>query len=138
MDVFLLRTDGGGGEKGPKNQHNYRKNCRKFVDNSEKVFIIVFRMSAQKVKQNNDAAALQLLQGSKCVVGAKQIRKALNAGIASRVFLARNADPALTEPLAALCQKKQVELIWVRSMTDLGSACGIEVGAAAAAIVASF
>ena len=100
------------------------------------MFIIVFRMSAQNDKQNRDTAALQLLSGSPRVVGAKQIRKALNAGTACRVFLARNADPALTEPLAVLCQQKQVELVWIRSMNDLGSACGIEVGAAAAAIVA--
>lgn len=93
-------------------------------------------MSTQKGKQSKDTDALSLLQNSKHVVGAKQIRKALNAGIACQVFLARNADPALTEPLVALCQKKQVELTWVRSMTELGSACGIEVGAAAAAIVA--
>jgi len=93
-------------------------------------------MSAQNLKQNHDTAALQLLSRSSRVVGAKQIRKALNAGTARRVFLACNADPALTEPLVALCQKKQVELVWIRSMTDLGSACGIEVGAAAAAIVA--
>lgn len=90
------------------------------------------------MKHNKDTAALKLLQGCKCVVGAKQIRKALNAGIAKRVFLAESADPALTEPIVALCQQKKVELTWVRSMTELGSACGIEVGAAAAAIVASF
>ena len=100
------------------------------------MLIILSRMSTQNDKQNRDAAALKLLSGSSRVVGAKQIRKALNAGTARRVFLASNADPALTEPLAVLCQQKQVELIWIRSMSDLGSACGIEVGAAAAAIVA--
>ena len=51
------------------------------------------------------------------------------------VFLARNADPAITEPIAALCQQNNVDVAWVRSMTDLGHACGIEVGAAAAAAV---
>ena len=69
------------------------------------------------------------------VVGAKQLKKALNNGTARRVFLACNADPAVTEPIAALCQLNQVEIAWVRSMTDLGHACGIEVGAAAAAAV---
>lgn len=72
----------------------------------------------------------------KVIVGAKQIRKGLNAGRVFQVYLAQNADPAITEPLVALCQKNQVEYAWVRSMTDLGRACGIEVGAAAAAIVA--
>lgn len=74
--------------------------------------------------------------GEKLIVGAKQIRKGLNAGRVSQVYLARNADPAITEPLEALCQRNKVEYAWVKSMTDLGRACGIEVGAAAAAIVA--
>ena len=67
------------------------------------------------------------------VVGAKQLKKALNSGNATRVYLAQNADPALTEPIEALCREKQVAYTWVRSMTELGHACGIEVGAAAAA-----
>ena len=77
-----------------------------------------------------------MLSGQNRVVGAKQIRKALNAGKAKKVFLAKNADPALTEPLEAVCQRNSVECVWVRSMTELGNACGIEVGAAAAAVVA--
>ena len=71
----------------------------------------------------------------KTVVGAKQLRKALSNGTAKAVFLARNADPALTEPIEEMCSVKSVSCTWVSSMTDLGRACGIEVGAAAAAIV---
>ena len=71
----------------------------------------------------------------KFIVGAKQLKKALKNGIAHRVFLACNADPAVTEPIAALCKQNHVDVAWVRSMTDLGHACGIEVGAAAAAAV---
>ena len=71
----------------------------------------------------------------KVVVGAKQLRKALNSGSVFRVYLAENADPAITEPLEALCKRNSVDYAWVRSMTDLGRACGIEVGAAAAAAV---
>ena len=69
----------------------------------------------------------------KVVVGAKQLRKSLAAGKVFRVYLAENADPAIVEPIAALCQQNNVEFIWVRSMADLGKVCGIEVGAAAAA-----
>ena len=68
------------------------------------------------------------------VVGAKQIRKALKKGDISTVFLAENADPAITEPLADVCREQKVSVSWVRSMKELGAACGIEVGAAAAAI----
>ena len=76
--------------------------------------------------------------GTKMVVGAKQLRKALQNGRASRVFLAKNADPAITEPLAALCQQHSVPCAWVCSMAELGKQCGIEVGAAAAAAVNGF
>lgn len=69
------------------------------------------------------------------VVGSKQLRKALNTGKAKQVYLAQNADPAITEPIEALCQLNHVDYTWVRSMTDLGNACGIEVGATAAAVV---
>ena len=77
------------------------------------------------------------LSGKSLVVGAKQLRKALKNGTARRVYLACNADPAITEPIAALCQTHNVDIAWVRSMTDLGHACGIEVGAAAAAAIDS-
>ena len=71
----------------------------------------------------------------KMVVGAKQMRKALTSGTARRVYLAQNADPAITEPLAALCRQNGVSYAWVKTMKDLGDAAGIEVGAAAAAAV---
>ena len=69
------------------------------------------------------------------VVGAKQLRKALQRNTARRVFLAENADPQITEPLAQICEDNKIPVTWVRSMADLGRACGIEVGAAAAAAV---
>ena len=75
------------------------------------------------------------LANSKFVVGVKQLKKALKSGNAHMVFLACNADPAITEPIAALCQQACVDYAWVKSMTDLGHACGIEVGAATAATV---
>ena len=73
---------------------------------------------------------------NKVVVGSKQLRKALNKGSARFVYLAENADPAVTEPLEILCKENKVSYAWVRSMQELGSACGIEVGAAAAAVLA--
>ena len=76
-----------------------------------------------------------MIPGSKMVVGAKQLRKALNGGRARRVFLAENADPVVTEPLASLCEQFHIEYSWVPSMAELGKQCGIEVGAAAAAAV---
>ena len=75
------------------------------------------------------------LTGKKLVVGTKQLRKALENGRARWVWLAENADPAITEPLEALCLRYSVRYTWVPSKQDLGRECGIEVGAAAAAAV---
>ncbi len=79
--------------------------------------------------------ALSQMRCGKMIVGAKQIRKALQAGSARQVFLAENADPAITEPLLALCRQCKIPHIWVPTMARLGQSCGIEVGAAAAAAV---
>ena len=69
------------------------------------------------------------------VVGAKQLKKAVKAGRVRYVFLAENADPAITEPIEEMCGKSNIQITWVRTMAELGRACGIEVGAAAAAVV---
>ena len=71
----------------------------------------------------------------KVIVGAKQLKKAVKAGRVLDVFLAENADPAVTEPLEQLCADHHIPITWVRSMAELGHACGIEVGAAAAAVI---
>ena len=75
------------------------------------------------------------LSRSKIVVGSKQLRKALKNGRVKCAFLAENADPALTDPIEELCRANQITCIRVATMADLGRACGIEVGAAAAAAV---
>ena len=75
------------------------------------------------------------LGGLKIVVGSKQLRKAIQNGRAQFVYLAENADPAITEPIEALCLENHVEYIWVPCKMELGHACGIEVGAAAAAAI---
>ena len=75
------------------------------------------------------------LSNQNLVVGAKQLKKAVKAGRVRYVFLAENADPAVTEPLEALCTANHIQITWVPSMAELGRVCGIEVGAAAAAVV---
>ena len=97
--------------------------------------IIDIRMDTQNYAKASDPKILATLRGRKVVVGTKQLKKALQSGCASQVFLAENADPALTEPIEALCIENNIAFAWVPSKTDLGHACGIEVGAAAAAVV---
>jgi large subunit ribosomal protein L7A len=69
------------------------------------------------------------------VVGAKQFKKALRDDRALKAYLAENADPAVTEPIEMMCKEQQIPVIWVRTMKELGLACGIEVGAAAVTAV---
>lgn len=76
----------------------------------------------------------ELKSGAK-VVGVKQTKRALNDGKAGRVFLAQDADPRVTEPVEALCGEKGVSVEKTPSMKELGSACGIAVGAAVAALL---
>ena len=76
----------------------------------------------------------RLEQGEK-VAGVKQVRRALQGGRARELFLAKDADPALTEPLAQLAGQQGVQTQWVDTMRELGRACGIAVGAAVAALL---
>ena len=92
-------------------------------------------MDTKKDGRIPQCGILQKIDKNKVVVGAKQLRKALNAGRVSMVLLARNADFTLTESLEATCQENHIPFTWVPNMVELGHACGIEVGAAAAAIV---
>ena len=69
------------------------------------------------------------------VVGAKQVRRAMDAGRAKAVWLAADADPGLTGPIAALCAERGIPVEIAGSMKELGRVCGIAVGAAVAAVV---
>ena len=69
------------------------------------------------------------------VVGVKQVRRALAAGRVKQLYLARDADPQLTEPLERQAAEQGVEVCWADTMKALGRACGIAVGAAVAATV---
>ena len=108
-----------------------------FVDISGKVRIINSCMDTHNDISMAVAQVRADFAASKAVAGTKQLRKALAAGTVRRVYLAKNADPAITEPLAQLCREKAVPCAWVRTMAELGAACGIQVGAAAAATIGS-
>ena len=67
------------------------------------------------------------------VTGLRQTQKAVAKGLAARVWLACDADPALTEPLAQLCRRAGIPVEQGMTMSRLGQACRIDVGCAAAA-----
>ncbi|OUQ82380.1 ribosomal L7Ae/L30e/S12e/Gadd45 family protein [Flavonifractor sp. An100] len=75
------------------------------------------------------------LQTTQKVVGTKQAKRALNDGRAKKLFLAADADPRVTEPLERLAKEKGVPVEEISAMKELGAACGIAVGSAAAALL---
>lgn len=93
--------------------------------------------SANAGDRKGDGLMLEELRRGPRVAGVKQTRRAIQDGKAGRVFLARDADPRVTEPIADLCREKDVPVEWEAGMKDLGSACGIAVGSAAAALLLS-
>ena len=74
------------------------------------------------------------LSQKKVLAGRKQLRKALEKGFKGCVYLAKDADPAITEPVLRQCMEHGIRVSWCSSMSDLGKACGIDVGASAAAV----
>jgi large subunit ribosomal protein L7A len=68
-------------------------------------------------------------------IGSKQTAKAMEKGSARTVFVAKDAEEHVTREIVKIAQAKGLELVQVDSMMALGKACGIEVGAAVAAIL---
>ncbi len=68
-------------------------------------------------------------------VGTNQTAKAVARGVAQLVFIAKDADRRVVSTVVAAATARGVEVVEVDSMRELGRACGIAVGAAAAAIV---
>lgn len=75
------------------------------------------------------------LKTLKKVIGVKQTIKAVEKDKAKFVYVARDADARMIEPLKELCRSKGIAVQVVDDMVALGQACGIEVGAAAVGVV---
>ena len=76
------------------------------------------------------------LQTQNKVVGFKQSIKAVEGGKAVKAFLAQNADSQMVSSMEQLCKNKNIPVEYVPTMSELGKACGINIGAAAAVILA--
>ena len=78
---------------------------------------------------------LSRLNSGKKLVGINQCRKSVKDGSALTVFLAQDAESRIKLSLLDLCRAQNVEVVSVPTMKELGEACGIEVGAAAAVLL---
>ncbi|MDR1160060.1 MAG: ribosomal L7Ae/L30e/S12e/Gadd45 family protein [Syntrophomonadaceae bacterium] len=71
------------------------------------------------------------------VIGIKQVKKAINKGLAKKVIIANDIEPHIGEPLKRMCEQKSIEFVIADDMKILGQICGIEVGAATIALIKS-
>ncbi|SHF10365.1 large subunit ribosomal protein L7A [Desulfofundulus australicus DSM 11792] len=77
----------------------------------------------------------RLSNARKKMVGSKQTMKAINRGQAKVVYVAKNAERHVIDPIIQACQAKNIPLVEVETMSQLGRACHIEVGCASAAVI---
>lgn len=68
------------------------------------------------------------------IVGLKQTVKAIKNGTTKRVYLAEDADDFIKKSVLDVCSDKDIQIIYVNNMKELGDACGIDIGASTAAI----
>lgn|GEM_PF-52756 len=68
-------------------------------------------------------------------VGTKQTLKAIKQENPKLVLIADDADPQVIRPILELCRERNLKVIRVPSMADLGRCCGIDVGAATASVI---
>lgn len=74
------------------------------------------------------------IQGEK-VIGLKQTMKHIKNGQGKCLYVAKNANGKLTSPIVDLAKTNLIEVTYVDTMKELGSLCGIEVGAAVALVL---
>ncbi len=69
------------------------------------------------------------------VVGMKEVKRQLFEDNIELVFLAKDADEKVVLDIIEDCEEKNIDIVYVDSMKDLGLACGIDVNAATAALL---
>ena len=76
-----------------------------------------------------------LRSAAKKVVGTKQVTRALKAGTAARAYGANDADTFILQQVIRAAEEARVPCVRVDTMKELGMVCGVEVPAAAAAVL---
>jgi large subunit ribosomal protein L7A len=78
---------------------------------------------------------LNLKSSSDIIIGLKQTLKAIQSGKAAKVYLATDADDYIKNSVSDACTQKNLEIVYVSTMKELGEACGIDIGASTAAVI---
>ncbi|NMB07499.1 MAG: 50S ribosomal protein L7ae-like protein [Tissierellia bacterium] len=75
------------------------------------------------------------LSGDNKIVGTKQVKRAINNSEAEIVYVAKDADKKIIDEIITICNEKEIEVIYVDTMEELGERCKIDVNAATAALL---
>ena len=66
-------------------------------------------------------------------VGIKQVSKAVNSGEVKKVYIGKDVEAHLVKELIENCRMKNIEIVMIETMEELGKISNIETKAAAAA-----
>ena len=66
------------------------------------------------------------------VVGVKQTLKALKNNQGKVLYIAKDADSCITEPILKLAKVNSLQIVFVDTMKELGNLCDIDVASATA------
>lgn len=67
------------------------------------------------------------------VVGVKQTLRALENGTAKKLYVAQDAQKQVTLRVIEIAQSKNLPIVYIDTMEELGKACNVEVKTATAA-----
>ena len=66
-------------------------------------------------------------------VGIKQVLKAVKENSVKKVYIGLDAERRVLEDLLKTCRDKNIEIVKIKTMAELGNLAGIDIGASAAA-----
>jgi len=89
--------------------------------------------------QNSALEALELARDTgKIKKGSNEATKSVERGIAQLVLVGGDVEPEeIVMHLPPLCMEKEIPFIFISKQSEIGAACGLDVGSAAVAIVKS-
>lgn len=76
----------------------------------------------------------ELKSSKKRIIGLKQTIKAIKEDRVTKVYIAKDADDSIKNNILEVCSGKNLQIVYVNTMKELGEACGIEVKASTASL----
>lgn len=72
---------------------------------------------------------------NRLIIGKKQTERSLQKNEVECIYIARDADTDVVIDIIRICSEKNIEVIYVENMKELGEICNIDVNAAVAAVI---